>query len=112
MSAGDGDAGAFDISGLNRYDESVGDPPAPFDPLRLCVYTTVALIACVLGPLAVAAFAGVAIGGYTKARRAGLLQSRCKLGDTRLVLAYLWAIAVLGVVATPFWVLFWADRLG
>ena len=112
MSAHDGEPGTFDASGLNCYDESVGDPPAPFDPLRLCVYTTVALIACVLGPIAVAAFAAVAITGYSKARRAGLLQSRCKLGDTRLVLAYLWVIAVLAVVATPFWVLFWANRLG
>ena len=98
MSAGDGEPGAFDVTGLNRYDDSVGDPPAPFDPLRLCVYTTVALIACVLGPLAVAAFAGVAIAGYSKARRAGLLRSRCKLGDTRLVLAYLGVIALTGAV--------------
>jgi hypothetical protein len=100
----------FDSSGLNRYDDSVGDPAAPFDPLRLCVYTTVAAIACVLGPIAVLVFAGVAIAGYARARRAGLMHSRCKLGDTRLVLLYLSIVAVLAAIATPFWVLFWMTR--
>ncbi len=96
-----------DYSGLNRYDETVGDPAPPFDPLRLCIYTTVAVIACVLGPIAVLAFSGIAIAGYARARRAGLLRSRCKLGDTRLVLLYLSIIAVLAAVATPFWVMLW-----
>ena len=98
---------AFDASGLNQFDESVGDPAPPFDPLRLCVFTTVAVIACVLGPIAVLAFALVAIAGYASARRAGLLRSRCKLGDTRLVLAYLSVIAALAAVAVPFWVMLW-----
>jgi hypothetical protein len=96
-----------DYSGLNRYDETVGDPAPPFDPLRLCIYTTVAVIACLLGPIAVLAFSGIAIAGYVRARRAGLLRSRCKLGDTRLVLLYLSVIAVLAAVATPFWVMLW-----
>ncbi|WP_212743142.1 hypothetical protein [Microbacterium sp. 2FI] len=98
---------AHDYSDLNRFDEAVGHAPAPFDPLRLCVYTTVALIACLLGPIAVLAFAGVAIAGYARARREGLLRSRCKLGDTRLVLMYLSVIAVLAAVAIPFWVMLW-----
>jgi hypothetical protein len=101
-----------DFSGLNRYDESVGDPPAPFDPLRLCVYATIALITCVLGPIALLAFASIAIAGYARARRAGLLRSRCKIGDTRLVLVYLSALAVLAAVAAPFWVMFWLTRWG
>ena len=96
-----------DFSGLNRYDETVGDPAPPLDPLRLCIYTTVAVIACLLGPIAVLAFSGIAIAGYARARRAGLLRSRCKLGDTRLVLLYLSVIAVLAAVAIPFWVMLW-----
>jgi hypothetical protein len=96
-----------DYSDLNRYDAAVGDPAPPFDPLRLCVYTTVALLACVLGPVALLSFAILAIAGYARARRAGLLRSRCKLGDTRLVLLYLSAIALAAAVATPFWVAFW-----
>ncbi len=98
-----------DFSGLNRYDETVGDPAPPFDPLRLCIYTTVAVIACLLGPIAVLAFSGIAIAAYARARRAGLLRSRCKLGDTRLVLLYLSVIAVLAAAATPFWVMLWVS---
>jgi hypothetical protein len=102
----------LDLSGLNRYDESVGSPAPPYDPLRLCVFTTVALIACMLGPIAVLGFALIAIAGYARARRQGLLRSKCKLGDTRLVLAYLTVLAVLAAVATPFWVMFWIGRIG
>ncbi|MFC5432889.1 hypothetical protein ACFPJ2_04280 [Microbacterium suwonense] len=97
---------------LNQYDASVGDPAPPFDPLRLCVFTTIALISAVLGPIAVLAFALIAIAGYAKARRGGLLRSRCKLGDTRLVLAYLSVIAVASIVAIPFWVMLWMRMLG
>jgi hypothetical protein len=100
---------AAEFSGLNQFDESVGAPPAPFDPLRLCVYATVALITCLLGPIALLAFSGIAIAGYAKARRAGLLRSRCKIGDTRLVLVYLSVLALLAAVATPFWVMFWVS---
>ena len=91
------------------YDDSVGAPPAPFDPLRLCVYATVALIACVLGPIALLGFSILAITGYAKARRAGLLRSRCKIGDTRLVLVYLSVLATAAAIATPFWVTFWLN---
>jgi hypothetical protein len=97
---------------LNRYDESVGDPAPPFDPLRLCVFTTVALIACLLGPVAVLGFSVIAIAGYARARRAGLLRSHCKLGDTRLVLAYLAVLAVASAVAIPFWIALWIRVLG
>lgn len=97
--------------GLNQYDASVGDPAPPFDPLRLCVFTTIALIACLLGPIAVLGFAVIAIAGYARARRAGLLRSKCKLGDTRLVLAYLSVIAVGAAVAIPFWVMLWMRML-
>ena len=103
-----------DFSHLNQRDTTVPDPPhsaAPYDPLRLCVFTTVAVIACVLGPIAVLAFALVAIGGYARARRAGLLRSRCKLGDTRNVLVYLGVVAAFAAVAVPFWVIGWAQIL-
>lgn len=103
----------FDFSGLNQRDASVGDPPAPmvapFDPLRLCVFTTIAAIAAITGPFAVLAFSGIAIAGYRRARKAGLLRSRCKLGDTRLVLLYLWALAAASLVAIPFWVMLWVS---
>jgi hypothetical protein len=69
---------------------------AAYDPLRLCVYATVALIAWVLGPVAVLGFAALGFAGYGRARRAGLTRSRCVLRDTRLVLAYLGLLALAG----------------
>lgn len=107
---GDGEIGAYDAAALNRFDDAVGAPPsaAPYDPLRLCVFATIALITCVFGPVSLAVFAGIAIAGYANARRAGLLHSKCKLGDTRNVLAYLIVLEVLALVAVPFWVLLWA----
>jgi len=74
------------------------DPPtttaaAPYDPLRLCVFATIALLGWLLGPWALLGFAILAVVGYARARRAGLMRSRCKLGDTRLVLAYLVLLA-------------------
>lgn len=75
------------------------DQPGTYDPLRLCVYATVALLAWLLGPVAVLFFAALGLVGYVRARRAGLRRSKCVLRDTRLVLAYLGAIAVAAVVA-------------
>ena len=73
-----------------------------FDPLRLCVYATVALLAWLLGPVAVLGFATLGAVGYARARRAGLLRSRCKLGDTRLVIAYLVLLALAGAAGTAY----------
>jgi hypothetical protein len=72
-------------------------PTQPYDPLRLCVYATVALIAWLGGPYVVAGFAGLGLIGYLRARRAGLLRSRCVLRDTRLVIGYLAVILALAV---------------
>lgn len=72
---------------------------APYDPLRLCVYATVALLAWLLGAWAVVAFAVLGVVGYVRARRAGLLKSQCVLRDTRLVIVYLAVIAAVGITA-------------
>ena len=73
-----------------------GGPPEGFDPLRLCIFATIALIAWLGGPWALAFFSALGFVGYWRARRAGLLRSKCLLGDTRIVLVYL---AVLFLVA-------------
>jgi hypothetical protein len=70
----------------------------PYDPLRLCIFATIALIAWLAGPFAVVFFAGLGFAGYLRARRAGLERSKCFLRDTRLVLAYLGLLAVAGAV--------------
>ena len=75
-------------------------PPASYDPLRLCVYATIALLAWLLGPVAVLGFAVLGFAGYWRARRAGLTRSRCVLRDTRLVLAYLGLLALAGAAGT------------
>jgi len=71
----------------------------PFDPLRLCVFATVALLGWLLGPWALLGFSLLAVAGYARARRKGLLRSKCKLGDTWLVLVYLVLLAVAAATA-------------
>ncbi|HET9519344.1 MAG TPA: hypothetical protein VFO77_16595 [Actinoplanes sp.] len=80
-------------------------PNEPYDPLRLCVYATVALIAWLVGPLAVVGFAALGFVGYWRARRAGLKRSRCLLRDTRLVLGYLAALALAGLAGVAWQIL-------
>ncbi len=72
---------------------------AAYDPLRLCIFATVALLAWLAGPWALAFFAGLGFLGYWRARRAGLLRSRCLLGDTRLVLLYLGMLTAVAAAA-------------
>jgi hypothetical protein len=71
----------------------------PYDPLRLCVYATIAALAWLLGPVAVVGFALLGFAGYVRARRQGLTRSKCILRDTRLVLAYLAVLALAGASA-------------
>jgi len=80
---------------------------APFDPLRLCVYATVALLAWILGPLAVVGFAALGFAGYWRARRAGLTRSNCLLRDTRLVLSYLALIGLAGIAGIGWYAYGW-----
>ena len=75
------------------------------DPLPLCVYATVAALTWWLGPVAVAGFGALAFAGYLGAWRSGLRHSACKLGDVRLVLAYLAALTVAGMAGVVWRVL-------
>ena len=76
-------------------------PQQVFDPLRLCIFTTIALLAWLLTPpLVVVWMATLGLIGYVKAYRAGLTKSRCYLRDVRLVLLYLGVAWLLGVVFT------------
>lgn len=72
-----------------------------YDPLQLCIYTTIGVIAWLITPaLTVTIFGTIGVVGYARARRRGLAKSRCKLGDTRLVIAYLAVAALAGAAAT------------
>ncbi len=74
------------------------DAKPPYDPLRLCIFATIALLGWLLGPVALLGFAVLGLVGYTKAYRAGLTRSKCFLRDTRLVIGYLALLAVAGAV--------------
>jgi hypothetical protein len=87
-------------------ERSTGNP-TPYDPLRLCVYATIAALAWILGPAAVVGFAALGFAGYWRARRAGLTRSRCVLRDTRLVLTYLAVLGLAGLAGIGWYVYGW-----
>ncbi len=111
--------GATPVAGAPSVPEGVPGRPAPgepappggavgvFDPLRLCIFSTVALLTWIFGPFAVLAFAVLGLAGYVRAHRAGLRRSRCYLRDVRLVLAYLGALAVVALVASGLQIASW-----
>ena len=73
------------------YDRQVAarDKPA-IDPLRYCIFTTIAVIAWLLSPaVAVVAMSGLGLWAYGRAYRAGLRESRCLLRHVWLVFGYL-----------------------
>lgn len=86
-----------------------GSSPAAgqHDPLRLCIFATVALLGWLGGPATLLFFAGLGFAGYWRARRAGLLRSDCLLRDTRLVLAYLALLAAFAAWGIGHWVGLW-----
>jgi len=70
------------------------------DPLGWCVIATTALLTWLLGPAVLAILATIGFAKYWRAWRSGRRDSQCILGDIRLVLVYLAALAATGTVAT------------
>lgn len=76
--------------GRMRPVASGSQPRASSDPLRLCVFTTIAVLAWLLTPpLVVVWMATLGLLGYVRAYRKGLTRSSCILRDVRLILLYL-----------------------
>ena len=74
---------------------------AVYDPIRFCIFTTIALIAWAFGPpLAVTLMSGLGLWSYAHAWRQGLRRSKCFLLDPRLVMAYLGTAFMLGFIFT------------
>jgi hypothetical protein len=72
----------------------------PYDPLRFCIFTTIALLAWLFSPpVAVLLMSGLGLIAYRKAWRGGLRRSKCVLGDVRLVVGYLAVAFVAAAVA-------------
>jgi hypothetical protein len=82
-------AGSHHGTGITGPPTGDSTGAAPYDPLRLCIFATIALLGWLGGPWVLGVFAALGFSGYWKARRGGLLSSRCFLRDTRLVLTYL-----------------------
>jgi hypothetical protein len=78
-------------------------PSVTFDPIRFCVYTTVALLAWLVSPpVMVMAMSGLGLWAYYRAVRAGLTRSKCVLRNPKLVLLYLAAVFAGGAVGFGF----------
>ena len=92
------------MSTVHGARQPVAEPATPYDPLRLCIFATVALLGWLAGPLALLFFAGLGLVGYGKARRSGLTRSKCLLRDTRLVLGYLSVLALAGAGGVAMWI--------
>ncbi len=83
------------------FDRPATAHPQEYDPLQLCIYSTIGLISWLITPaLTAAIFATTGVLAYARARRRGLAKSRCKLGDTRLVITYLAVLALAGWTVT------------
>ncbi len=75
--------------------------PTVFDPIRFCIFTTIALLAWACGaPFAVMVMSGMGLWAYAHAWHQGLRQSKCFLRDPRLIMGYLVIAFVLGLVFT------------
>ena len=57
----------------------------PFDPMRYCVYTTIALLAWIVSaPVMMMAMSALGLVAYVRAMRDGLTRSKCVLRKPRL----------------------------
>jgi hypothetical protein len=72
-----------------------------YDPIRFCIFTTIALIAWAFGPpFAVTLMSGLGLWAYVNAWRQGLRESKCFLRDPRLIMGYLGTAFGLGLFFT------------
>ena len=74
-------------------------PKPSFDPLRFCVYTTIALLAwLVSAPVMMMAMSALGLWAYGRAIRGGLTRTKCVLRSPRLVLGYLALVFLAGAI--------------
>ena len=78
-------------------------PAQPYDPLRFCIFTTVALLAWLFGPAVVVIMAALGIWAYARAIRDGLTKTKCVLRTPRLAITYLACALILGAIGVGRW---------
>ena len=73
------------------YDRQVSpEAKASIDPLRFCIFTTIAVLAWLLTPaVAILVMSGLGLWAYGRAYRAGLRETRCVLRHVGFVFGYL-----------------------
>ena len=83
--------------------------PPVFDPVRYCIFTSVALLAWVFGaPVIVMLMSAIGLFLYVNAYQKGLRRTACFLRDPLIAIAYLTFAFVAGITAM---VLFLVHRL-
>ena len=75
----------------------------PYDPLRFCIFTTLALLTWFLGPIVIVVMAALGIWAYARAIRDGLTRTKCVLRTPKIAITYLACALVVGVVAVGRW---------
>lgn len=82
-------------------DEAGAARRASLDPLRFCVFTTVALLGWVVGPgPTILLTSALGLWAYLRAWRRGLRETKCALRDVRLALLYLALAFAAGAALT------------
>ncbi|MGH1488098.1 MAG: hypothetical protein ACRBK7_01685 [Acidimicrobiales bacterium] len=86
-------------SATSSVDGAGSDRPT-VDPLGWCVIATTALLTWLFGPISLAVLAAMGFAKYWRAWRSGAADSKCILGDVRIVLVYLAVLTVIGIGAS------------
>ena len=70
-----------------------------YDPLRFCIFTTIALLAWATGPaIVLIVMSAIGLAAYLRAWHQGLRTTKCFLRDPRIAMAYLGLTLGLGIL--------------
>ncbi len=108
VAAGEAARRAREELAARQREPPVPASPAVGDPLRYCIWATIALLAWLLTPAVLLIwFGSVGFERYRRAWRAGLRRTDCWLRDPRWAMAYLGALAVTGAAWTVWRLIGW-----
>lgn len=94
-------AAAREVLAARRAEVAPTGGPSVPDPLRYCIWATLALLALLLSPgVLLIWFGGLGFWRYRRAHRAGLRTTECWLREPRWAMLYLAVLALVGMVVT------------